>query len=190
MGRIRRNEKNLNRHIITNITLLLILMAAILGFSARANSVRQLRQIDEYIVVLSSRTAQHVSDMFQDKSDGIASAARLYGELLEDTEAETAYLALLEESSGFDRVRFVDRSGRSYTNDGQSMDMSDREYYLHGIAGESGVTEVASSRFTRDKLIGFYAPVRHGGAVRGVLVAAPALPVRGGGADAQRGEPR
>ena len=110
MGRIRRNEKNLNRHIVTNITLLLILMAAIFGFSARANSVRQ---IDEYIGVLSSRTAQHVSDMFQDKSDGIASAARLYGELLEDTEAETAYLALLEESSGFDRVRFVDRSGRS-----------------------------------------------------------------------------
>ena len=170
MARIKRNEKNLNRHVLMNITLLLVLLAAILGFSARANSVRQLRQIDEYIGVLSSRTAQHVSDMFRDKSDAIDSAARLYGELLEDTEAETAYLALLEESSGFDRVRFVDRSGRSYTSDGESMDMSDREYYLRGITGESGVTEVAASRFTSDKLIGFYAPVRHGTAVCGVLV--------------------
>ena len=52
------------------------------------------------------------------------------------------------------------------------------------------VTNITLLLILMTVILGFSAPVRHGGAVRGVLVAAPALPVRGGGADAQRGEPR
>lgn len=150
----KRSESGFTRHLIANIVLLLLVVFLILVFSGRKNYSRQIEQIDEYINALSSRTAQHVSDVFQDKLSSIRSIAYLYGQALGSAEVAPEYLAALEENSGFDRIRFIDREGISRASDGTTADVSDRDYYQKGLQGESGHTAVLASRFNGSKLVG------------------------------------
>ena len=158
------------RHVVANIVLLIAAIFGILLTSQRENYARQMVQIKEYISELSSRTSQHISDVFRDKLDAITSIAYLYGEALESPEASTEYLAVLEEGSGFDRIRFVNLQGESFTSDGKLAEIADRDYYQKGIQGEKGITVVMISRFDSEKLIGFYAPVYFQGQICGVMV--------------------
>ncbi len=113
LGHIVKNtEKRMSRHVAANIVLLIVVIFGILLISQRGNYARQMVQIKEYISELSSRTSQHISDVFRDKMNAITSIAYLYGEALESPEANTEYLAVLEEGSGFDRIRFVNLKER------------------------------------------------------------------------------
>lgn len=167
---MKEGERGLARHLITNIVLLLFVLLAILIFSARRNYVRQMEQINAYEEVLSDRTAQHVSDVFRDKCSSIISIAYLYGKSLPSEEVQREYLAALELDSGFDRIRFVNLKGEAYASDGKIADVGDRNYFLDGIKGNSGMTAVAESRFNGERLIGFYAPVHFQDKVCGVMV--------------------
>ena len=158
------------RHVAANIVLLIAAIFGILVLSQRGNYARQMVQIGEYISELSQRTAQHTGDVFRDKMDAITSIAYLYGEALESPEVNTEYLAVLEEGSGFDRIRFVNSQGESFTSDGKIAEIADRDYYQKGILGETGITKVMISRFDSEKLIGFYAPVYFEEQICGVMV--------------------
>lgn len=158
------------RHVAANIVLLIAAIFGILVLSQRENYARQMTQIGEYISELSQRTAQHTGDVFRDKMDAITSIAYLYGEALESPEVNTEYLAVLEEGSGFDRIRFVNSQGESFTSDGKIAEIADRDYYQKGILGETGITKVMISRFDSEKLIGFYAPVYFEEQICGVMV--------------------
>lgn len=167
---VKNTEKAMMRHVAANIVLLIAAIFGILVLSQRENYARQMVQIGEYISELSQRTAQHTGDVFRDKKDAITSIAYLYGEALESGEVNTEYLAVLEEGSGFDRIRFVNLQGESFTSDGKVAEIADRDYYLKGIQGETGITAVMISRFDSEKLIGVYAPVYFNGQVCGVMV--------------------
>ena len=167
---MKNTEKAMMRHVAANIVLLIAAIFGILVLSQRENYARQMVQIGEYISELSQRTAQHTGDVFRDKMDAITSIAYLYGEALESPEVNTEYLAVLEEGSGFDRIRFVNPQGESFTSDGKIAEIADRDYYQKGIQGETGITSVMISRFDSEKLIGFYAPVYFNGQVCGVMV--------------------
>ena len=80
------------------------------------------------------------------------------------------HLAQLEQASGFDRIRFIDAGGVSYTSDGETALVADRVYYMDGIRGGSGIISISASRFNSARLIGFYAPVQLGDEVIGVLL--------------------
>lgn len=131
-------EKRFGRHLAANVILLLALVFVILFLSGRENYARQLQQMNEYMNTLSSRTVKHVGDVFQDKSMAVNSADYLYGHLLQEEKANIEYLTALEQESGFDFIRFVDKNGKSYTSDGKTADVSDRIYYTDGIKGQSG----------------------------------------------------
>ena len=167
---MKNTEKAMMRHVAANIVLLIAAIFGILVLSQRGNYARQMVQIGEYISELSQRTAQHTGDVFRDKMDAITSIAYLYGEALESPEVNTEYLAVLEEGSGFDRIRFVNSQGESFTSDGKIAEIADRDYYQKGILGETGITKVMISRFDSEKLIGFYAPVYFEEQICGVMV--------------------
>ncbi len=163
-------ERGLLRHLAANIALLLLATLAILVLTAKENYARQLQQVEGYTAALGGRTAQHAADVFADKQDAIDSIAYLYGQSLRTVEAESEYLAELEQSSGFDRIRFVSSTGMSYTSTGQLADVSDRDYFDRAMRGEHGRTLVLESRYDGAQLIGFYAPVYFQGEICGVMV--------------------
>ena len=167
---MKKNHLRLVKHMATNIVLLLAAMVVLLIAAAHRNYTRQMERLDVYIGVLSGRTAQHAGDVFQDKLSAITSAACLYGEALGEDGADMTHLAQLEQASGFDRIRFIDAGGVSYTSDGETALVADRVYYMDGIRGGSGIISISASRFNSARLIGFYAPVQLGDEVIGVLL--------------------
>ena len=167
---MKKNHLRLVKHMATTIVLLLAAMVVLLIAAAHRTYTRQMERLDIYIGVLSGRTAQHVGDVFQDKLSAITSAACLYGEALGEDGADMTHLAQLEQASGFDRIRFIDAGGVSYTSDGETALVADRVYYMDGIRGGSGIISVSASRFNSARFIGFYAPVQLGDEVIGVLL--------------------
>lgn len=161
---MKENHLRLVRHMAVNIVLLLAAVMVLLLAAAHRNYTRQMERLDVYIGVLSGRTAQHAGDVFQDKLSAITSAACLYGEALGEDGADMTHLAQLEQVSGFDRIRFIDADGVSYTSDGETALVADRVYYMDGIIS------VSASRFNSARFIGFYAPVQLGDEVIGVLL--------------------
>ena len=118
-------DKKLMRHMWANIVILIVAVFAILLLTQQENYARQMQQINKYIGELSDRTAQHARDVFQDRQDAISSIAYLYGQAMTSPQVDMDYLRQLEARSGFDRIRFVNRSGESYTSDGKIADVAD-----------------------------------------------------------------
>ena len=162
--------KRLNIHMIANLILLLLGFIIVMLLSHRENYARQMQMVDQYISELSSRTSQHISDVFTDKKDAIISISYLYGKSMGESRVNLGNLAELEKTSGFDWIRYVDGNGEDYTSDGKIADVMDRDYYIEGMKGNCGITNVPKSRVSGQRLIGFYAPVYHGGNVCGVMV--------------------
>lgn len=166
---MKHHNNRLRRHVIGNAVLFVLFVLAIMLFSARNNYARQMDQINEYISELSDRTAKHISDVFQDKQNAIASIAYLYGAALDEPSVNESALAALEENPGFDRIRFITKDGESCASNGKIADVEDRDYYINGIQGRSGLTVVEESRFDSKLVIGFYAPVYFDGEICGVM---------------------
>lgn len=163
-------EKQNFRRIAIDGLLLICAIFGILLLSRSWNRSREMVQIDSYTQELAQRTAQHVGDVFESKHYAIESLAYLYGKGLSSPQVDQVQLKELEGYPGFDRIRYVNQKGESYTSDKMVADVSDRDYCIQGLAGESGYTFVAASRFDGEPLVGFYAPVHYGGGLCGVMV--------------------
>ena len=166
-----RNRSNkIMTHMIANFIALFVMILIILMLAQRENYARQMQQIDQYIEELSARTSKHIGDVLQDKRDTIASMAYLYGEAMQSPEVDLELLQEAEQHSGFDRVRYVNQNGEDFASNGKIAEVSDRDYYINGMKGESGIAVVMQSRVSDEKLIGCYAPVYYNGEICGVLV--------------------
>ena len=164
-----RNKKTLVQAVLFLCAFMACVMG-ILGYSFYGNTVRNMRHIDNSIKELSRSTSEHVSDVLADKRSAIESIAYLYGTSISKPEADLELLSAMEERSGFDRIRFVDRNGVDYTSDGVIANIRDRAYFQKGISGEVGVFEVLQSRVSGEKLIGCCAPVYYDGEICGLMV--------------------
>lgn len=167
------DKRKLSIRMFINIGLLIGVVLVSLLLFRRENYGRQMRQMEQFMVEFSGRTTQHVSDMFQDKRDSIEGTAYLYGQTLEaegKSGVDLEQLTQLEKRACFDWVRYVDSEGIDYASDGTTVDVSNRDYYINGMKGKSGISWVAASRVSGEKLMGFYAPVEAGGQVCGVMV--------------------
>ncbi|MBU5428930.1 response regulator [Kineothrix sp. MSJ-39] len=165
-----KKENRLLVHLVSNIVLLFVLLWVLLLLTHRENFARQMQQVRQYTEELSGRTAQHISDIFEDKKNAIEGLSLLYEAKAESGDVDITLLKSLEDLSDFDYVRFVDQRGEDYTTEGYLTNVKDRAYYIHGIAGEIGIAGVLESRVSGETLVGFYAPVHYQGKINGVLV--------------------
>ena len=155
---------------VADVLLLICVIFGVLLFSRIRNKNRQMDEIGAYTRELAGRTAQHVSDVFQAKQDAITDMAYLYGISLSSDQVDRERLREMEQNPGFDRIRYVNKRGESFTSDRKIADVSDRDYFAKGISGASGITFVPDSRFDGVPLVGFYAPVYFDGNICGVMV--------------------
>lgn len=167
---MKNKEKSITKHLVANCIMMFIALFVILMLSRRENYSRQMQQINKYTDELAERTSQHIKDVFEGRKTAIQSIAYLYGEALDNPEVNKEYLMDLEKKSGFDRIRFVNKSGESFTSDGKIADVAERDYFINGIDGSTGITWVNQSKFMSDRLVGFYSPVYYEGNICGVMV--------------------
>ena len=112
-----------------------------------------------------------LSEKFQSYKTLVSSLAFAYSDDFSPENSDIlSPLEDMEANTGFDYIRFIDKSGMSHTSKGAEADCSDRPYFIRGMKGETGVCDVQNSRLNGESMIGFFSPVVHNGENIGVLV--------------------
>ncbi len=90
-----------------------------------------------------------------------------YEDLISDESFDR--LRIINKSGSFDRVRVVLPDGRSYDENGECVDVSERYYLVNALNGNSGISNLLDSIYNTEKIIIFYTPIYQNGSVIGVL---------------------
>lgn len=107
--------------------------------------------------------------MLREGLESIKVMAHWFGESMDSPEVTCADLQELTDSSPFDYVRFADKNGVNLAADGRKNDATDREYFIEGMSGKSGISITFVSRITSETLVNFYTPLEYDGEIIGVL---------------------
>lgn len=149
----------------------ILFFATIVSFFAfaRENQARIAGQNQQYAYDTALQAASRVDDMLEARSTTLNLLSITVAETIHEPWIGTDFLKLLQETSVFDYVEFIDADGLNHNADGQTSDSTDRNNYLRGIQGETGFHIIFNSRITKETLVNFYAPVRYEGRIFGVL---------------------
>ena len=156
-----------------NVLYILLLLA---GFFLlfRWYSVSNKRQIEErnlnYALDSARQTTLGISNEFTNAGRRVRNYAYFLSVGLHAADIDADMLKELERNVDFDSMRFINDQGDNLTSDGTVSDSADRDYFAAGMRGESGCTMVLNSRITGRTTMVFYAPVKEGDQVTGVLL--------------------
>ena len=96
--------------------------------------------------------------------------AYFFNDSLTDNTISAQTLAEMERNSVFDTIRFTDAEGVTHLSDGRTVNSSDRDYYMRGMNGESGISVIFDERLTDEETrLVFFAPVRMDGEIVGIV---------------------
>ncbi|MBQ9328987.1 MAG: response regulator [Solobacterium sp.] len=156
----------------TVIPSILLFLAVLLSFRMFMvdNNQRISRQNEEYLSDLTEQRAESLENLIRENLSYISTTSYLYGLSLDSPEVDMNLLREFEQSTGFERLRFVSKNGDDYTSEGLAANLSDRDYFKDGIQGNTGVTAVLKSRVTNEAQIGFYSPVYYDNQIIGIMV--------------------
>lgn len=149
--------------------ILLAFVVIIFVIFTKNNNERIIRQNENYVEDVSVQMAERIEDILTSAENSIHTMAYLYEKSLEAPEVDAAALKEMTENSVFEYVEFVDKNGINLTPKGEIADVSDREYFIEGMKGNSGTSMTLHSRITNETLVVFYTPLRYKGEIIGVL---------------------
>jgi hypothetical protein len=141
-------------------------------YYSRENEKRIYKQNESYAAEATLTQAKNLDSEFDDAIKRIETYAYFVGQRLTKPEFDNDVLqeiGKLNELSAFDAFRFVDKDGINHSVDGIVCDASDRNYYIYGMQGKSGMAVQIESRITGEPVISFYAPIRYNDEIVGVL---------------------
>lgn len=160
------------RKVWRKVVYIVLLVAAVCllfwGYST-ANNRRIREQNLSYAMDSVRQSVLHVKGEFDSALRQIRSDAYFVDETLTEPDISQEFLGRMERNTGFDALRFTDLQGITYSSGGETTDSSDREFFLKGIRGESGISVIMESRITGEAMINFYTPLYFDGKIFGVL---------------------
>jgi len=167
-ARMERSGKGRIAHYLLVAILLCAVIASFFSF-VHENKRRILAQNQTYAHDAALQAASRVEDMLEARSTTLNLLSITAAEKITEPWIGQNFLKLLQETSVFDYVEFIDADGLNHNADGVTSDSSDRKNYLMGIQGETGFNVVFNSRITHETIVIFYTPVRFQGEIFGVL---------------------
>lgn len=154
---------------ILAILIMIFIVIAFLVFTYR-NRERILEQNMEYIGDAARQKAQRLEYILRDTQKNFYVFSELYEWILAGGTGEVVDINQLAEAASFDYMEYADRSGVTVNAAGEKTDISDREYFIRGMRGESGMMAVIGSRLVEGNPIMFYAPLKINGEIVGVFM--------------------
>ncbi len=135
----------------------------------RSNNQRILEQNNSFIESVTEQTGNRINDLISMAQSSVEIMGSLYGTTMPEPVVDSEMLQDMIDRSTFDYVEFISRDGIDLTADGRTADLSDREYFLDGMAGNSGKCVIYNSRITNETLLIFYSPFYYENEIIGVL---------------------
>ena len=123
------------------------------------NRARIQEQNRVYAEDAATQTVERIESEFDNALQRIQNDAFLSSTDGKDLGISAQMLKELEENTTFDAVSFINADGINLGADGKTNDSSDRNFFLRGMQGESGLETVAESRLTGKPMMVFYAPI-------------------------------
>ena len=155
-----------------NILYIVVLMAAVcllFQWYSTANRQRIEHQNLNYALDSSRQTAARINSEFDNALLRVRNYAYLLSSDQGEPEITAGLLKGMELHSAFDAIRFTNAEGVNLTSSGQTSNSLDRNYYIRGMQGESGM-EILRSRLTDQMMTVSYAPIEYNGDPVGVLL--------------------
>lgn len=144
--------------IVAFITAIVVIGLVIVQFSA-SNSERISHLNASQVKDDTIRLSKEVDDMISDRLANIRILSVFYSESLTSPDVDVELLQQMTEDSNFDFMEFADANGLDHNITGGTSDATDREYYIDGMAGNTGLDIIFESRATHETLLMFYTPV-------------------------------
>lgn len=116
------------------------------------------------------QTAERIESEFDNALQRLQNCAYLVSARGNGSEIDAQVLRELEKNTTFDSIRFTNGDGVNLASDGKTNDSSDRNYFIRGMQGESGLETVEESRLTGKPMMVFYAPVYKGKEIEGMFL--------------------
>lgn len=149
------------------ILLVIVLLTYIIFITDNRRYILNLNE--KYIEETVSLTAHRLVDLIRARQKSLDILAITVQEWLDEPDVDPEILKFLQDNSIFDYVEFIDSTGLNHNAYGSNSDSTDRENYLRGMNGESGISVIFNSRITSETLICFYTPLYYEGEIFGVL---------------------
>lgn len=171
---MRKNVEDTNRRVVRQIALggvlMVFIIVSFLVFTIE-NHNRILKQNENYAADVALQKAGYVDEVLSDAQNSIKQIAFLYsqGDTLTSGEVAPDVLQEITANTPFDYIEFIDSNGIDHTALGETADVSDRNYFIEGMKGNSGIDVIFDSKITNETLVVFYAPIYRNGEVAGVL---------------------
>ncbi len=154
---------------IGSILFLLAAIIIIFCWYTAQNSSRIETRNKSYAADSARQTSTRINEEMKNALELIDTYAYFVGEGLYKPDIDEQMLKDIEHNALFDAVLFTDASGINHTSDGRTSNAAERDYYLNGMRGESGIAVIFDSYFFNETMVSFYAPVRYNGKIIGVL---------------------
>lgn len=162
------NKRKIWKKVLYVLTLMLVVCLLFAWYSG-ANRRRIREQNLNYALDTIRQSSVHVKNELESALYQIRSDAYFVDAALEKPEISPELLHTMEQNSAFDAIRFTNDKGITVDSDGNTIDSSDRDYYIKGMKGKSGISYLMDSRFSGDTMINFYTPLHFEGKIIGVL---------------------
>ena len=161
-------QKKVGSNILV-ITIIVVLIVASLILFMGINNKRIVRQNESYIADATILSADHVNNRLESKLENIQMIAALCSGSIASGQINTDKILELCPDDYFDYLEFISADGQLTTPDGNTVNATDREAYINGMQGETGVCAVVDSTITNLRLFDFYTPVYYNNEIIGVL---------------------
>ena len=150
---------------------LFLAMVLVLFFSYTIqNHARIQEQNKVYAKDCARQTAERIASEFDNALQRIQNSAYLVSTEGSSIQIDAKMLKALEANTTFDAIRFTNADGINLASNAKTNDSSDRNYFLRGMRGESGLETVAESRITGKPMMVFFAPVYSDAEISGMFL--------------------
>ncbi len=122
-----------------------------------------------YLADASEQTVKRIDDLLCSAENSLSAIAKMYEHRCVSSEPEVELLEELTEDTLFDYIGTISADGLFTDNLGRQADVSDRDYFLDGMSGNSGMSVIFNGRASGEDLVIFYAPLHENGKVTGIL---------------------
>lgn len=151
------------------ICILLAAISLLFQWYSTTNSRRIEKQNLNYAMDSAEQMSRRIESEFNNALLRVRNYAYLLGTGQSGPEITSDLLKGMEENASFDAVRFTNADGLNLASNGQTSDSRDRNYFINGMQGKSGM-DVVRSRLTDQMMTVFYAPVEYDGEIMGMLL--------------------
>ncbi len=164
-----RQEKKIWQPVIYAFFFLIVVLVLFFIYTMQ-NKARIQEQNRIYAEDCARQTVRRIESEFNNALQRIQNSAYLVSTGRNGSEIDAEVLKDLEKNTTFDAIRFTNADGVNLASDGATNNSADRDYFIQGMRGESGLETVAESRITGKPMMVFYAPVYQDKEITGIFL--------------------